>query len=480
MKQKTALSTEALVGNLGVAPTLSADSNKPPPHSLRERLNTAEVVGLAMADVSPTMAVLLLTAGVFAAGGTSAAGVNIMMMGVVILIALCLGELASMYPSAGGMYSMVKETLPAPISWVTMFNYLLQGIIIPATAGLGIAQFAKDLYPGLPIPDAIIACASIGLAASIAMTKVEVGAWLTMIMVAVEVTVLGIVTVAGFTHPHQDLYQLVFHPVMLDGAGAGASSMTVGMVAIFASLAPAFNVINGYDASLGFVEELKGGRKNIGKAVVWSAIIASVTIIVPLLAAMVAAPDLVAFLKAPSPVLYSVEHALGPWAKYVVDLGVIVALFNVVLSLMMYFGRGVYATGRDRVWPEAINKRIGTLNRFSVPGWAVVALAAPACILVFFSYLEWLVNFAGTMIAAVYFCIGLAAFWARISQKDVERPFRMPLWPVPPLFVIVFTGFALYSQEMQYLLGEFMLIAIGLACWLLSKTWTRDAVSLVK
>jgi hypothetical protein len=35
---------------------------------LRRRLSVAHVVGLAMADVSPTMAVLLLTAGVFAVG----------------------------------------------------------------------------------------------------------------------------------------------------------------------------------------------------------------------------------------------------------------------------------------------------------------------------------------------------------------------------------------------------------------------------
>jgi amino acid transporter len=437
--------------------------------SFRERLSTGHVVGLAMADVSPTMAVFLLSGAVFVSGGTLAAGVNILMMGVVVLIAMCLGELASMYPSAGGMYTLVRETLPAPFSWVTKFNYLLQGVIIPASIGIGIAQFLRDLYPTLPIPDAAIACMSIALAAFIAMTAVEVGAWLTGIMVFVELTVLGIVTVAGFTHAHQPIGELILHPVMLNAASNG--TVAVGMVAIFASLAPAFNIINGYDAALGFAEELHGGRKNIGKAVVWSAIIASITIIVPLVAAMVAAPDLVAFLKAPSPVLYAVESAMGPWAKYVVDIGVTVALFNAALSLMMYFGRGLYATGRDGAWPQAINRRLASLNKHSVPAWATLALAVPACVLSFFSYLDWLVNFGGTMIAAVYFCIGLAAFWARISQPNVDRPFKMALWPLPPLVVIGFTGFALYSQGMQYLAGELVVIVVGLLCWQLSKKW---------
>lgn len=177
--------------------------------------------------------------------------------------------------------------------------------------------------------------------------------------------------------------------------------------------------------------------------------------------------------------LYSVENAMGPWAKYVVDFGVIVALFNAGLSLMMYFGRGVYATGRDGAWPEFVNRRVGTLNKFSVPGWAVITLALPACVLAFFSYLDWLLNFSGTMIAAVYFCVGLAALWARITQKEVERPFRMPLWPIPPLVVVGFTGFALYSQETQYLVGECILIAVGIACWLMSRIWSRKAAAVV-
>lgn len=442
-------------------------------HVLKERLSTGHVVGLAMADVSPTMAVFLLSGAVFAVGGTFTAGVNIIMMGVVVLIALCLGELASMFPSAGGMYSMVREVLPAPVSWITMFNYLLQGVIIPASIGLGIAQFMHDLVPKLLIPDPVIACAVLALAALIATTKVEIGAWLTVIMVFVELTVLGIVTVAGFMHVHQSLSAMVFHPVVLNEAGNG--TVAVGLVAAFASLAPAFNIINGYDASLGFAEELKGGRKNIGKAVVWSAIIASITIIIPLLAAMVAAPDLVGFLKAPSPVLYAVEASMGPWAKYVVDFGVIIALFNAALSLLMYFGRGVYATGRDGAWPSFINKRVGTLNRHAVPAWAVVSLASAACVLVFFSYLDWLLNFSGTMTAGVYFCVGIAALRARRSHVDVDRPFRMPLWPIPPLIVIAFTGFALYSQQIQYLGGEFVLMGVGISCWLLSKLWNKKA-----
>src|SRR4051794_35712626 len=118
---------------------------------LRRRLKVWHVVGLSLADVSPTMAVLFLTAGVFFVGGTLALGANPFLAGVVLLIALCLAELAAMYPVAGGMYSLVRYVLPGPIAWITMFNYLIQGIVIPASIALGVATFLQDLIPGLDV-----------------------------------------------------------------------------------------------------------------------------------------------------------------------------------------------------------------------------------------------------------------------------------------------------------------------------------------
>ena len=110
---------------------------------LRRNLSVTHVVGLAMADVSPTMGVVLLTAGVFAIGGTFAIGANLILAVVVMLIALCLGELASMYPLAGGMYSLVNKVLPGPISWITTLNYLLQGMLVgDVPAGFKALKFA--------------------------------------------------------------------------------------------------------------------------------------------------------------------------------------------------------------------------------------------------------------------------------------------------------------------------------------------------
>ena len=435
---------------------------------LRRRLKVWHVVGLAMADVSPTMAVLFLTAGVFFVGGTFAVGASLLLAVVVTLIALCLAELAAMYPVAGGMYSLVRYVLPGPVTWITMFNYLIQGIVIPASIALGVATFLQDLIPALDaIPTPALALLSLVLATAIALLTVEVGAWLTFVMVVVELVVLAIVTIAAFANPQRGVGEVVFEPVVL--SGDAITAVTFGVM--LATLAPAFNVINGYDATLGFSEEMIGGERSIPKAVVSAAVLASLFILVPLIAAVVAAPDLRAFFNAEAPIVYSVEQALGPGARYIVGFGAAVALFNAMLALLMYFGRGFYTTGRDGIWPPPISRVLARVNRFGVPAAGILALAVPAGVLIFLTALDFLIIFSGTVIAAVYFCIGLAAIWSRVGQRDEPRPYRMPLWPLPPIIVVVFTGIALALQEPRYLIAELVLAAIAVVFWAVSKTW---------
>jgi len=93
-------------------------------------------------------------------------------------------------------------------------------------------------------------------------------------------------------------------------------------------------------------------------------------------------------------------------------------------------------------------------------------------VLIFTSALNFLIIFAGTVIAAVYFCIGMAALWSRRSMPNEPRPYKMPLWPLPPLVVIGFTGVALATQETPYLLAEVVLICLALAAWAGSKKWS--------
>ncbi|WP_045519442.1 APC family permease [Neobacillus niacini] len=427
-------------------------------NTFKKNLSSWHVLGLSMADASPAMAVLLLTTGVFSIGGTAAIGSSIILSVVVIMIALTLAELSSLYPFSGGMYSLVSNALPKPLSWIAMFNLLIQGVVLPASFVLGVAEFLKDLFPGLQISSQIIALIALTLVMIIAIMSVEMGAWVTVGMVIIQVGVLLAVVGAAFVNPHQAFMDITFNPTMLkDGV---LVPVTLGVM--ITTLAPAFGVINGYDAVLGFAEELKGGPKVLANTVIKAAVLASVFILVPLIAGVIAAPNLVEFFGSDSPIVYSVKQAFGNQIGALITIGVIFALFNAALSLFMYFSRVLYSTGRDKVWTPSINKLLSKLNKHSVPAAGVMVLFVPTTVLLFVSQLNWLIIFSGTVISVVYFFIGISGIMSRINNKHAERPYKMPLWPIPSLIVVLFTGFAIMTQETQYLVGELVLAILAL------------------
>lgn len=447
------------------APTSVASGEAGHQHALRRRLKVHHVVCLAMADASPAMAVLLLTAGVFQVGGTFAVGSMLILSAIVILIAMCLGELSSAFPSTGGSYSIVNAVLPKPFAWITLLNFILQGVVIPSAVLLGIPIFLKHLFPWITLPNEVIALGLLMVSGGIAITKVEIGASVNIAILIVQLIVVGLIVLAACIAPMQDPLAVLTHPVVLDQGVLVPVTFAIGL----ATLAPAFNVLNGYDAVCGFVEEMEGGARDVGKAVISAAILASILITVPLYAGVIAAPDLTSFLQSDAPIVMAVEHALGPWASTMVDIGVIAALFNAALTLQMYFARGVFASARDGMWPKAISAKLAQLNRYRSPGWGVVALILPSTVLILTTNLDWLILFAGTMIATVYFFVALAALVSRITQKATQRPYRMPFWPLPPLIVIGFTGYALLAQTPDFLIGELVLAGIALIFWALSR-----------
>ncbi|MBU8878195.1 APC family permease [Bacillus sp. FJAT-29790] len=443
-------------------------------NTLKRKLSSWHVLGISMADASPAMAVLLLSTGVFSIGGTFAIGASLILAAVIIMISLTLAELSSMYPYSGGMYSIISNVLPKPLAWIAMFNFLIQGVILPASFVLGVGQFLKDLIPSIPVSSQIIGLIALTLIMVIAIMSVELGAWVVIAMIIIQAVVVLAVVGAAIVNPNQAFIDMTFNPTMLkDGV---LVPVTLGVM--ITTLAPAFSVINGYDAVLGFAEELKGGPKVLAHSVIKAAILACVFIIVPLIAGIIAAPNLVEFFSSNSPIVYSVQQAFGSQIGGLITIGVIFALFNAGLSIFMYFSRVLYSTGRDKVWTPSINKALSRLNKHSVPGLGVLVLFVPATVLIFVSHLNWLIIFAGTIISCVYFFIGLSGILSRIKNKDAERPFKMPLWPLPSVIVVLFVGFAIVSQETQYLIGELILAAVAfISYFVFSKISQNNLVS---
>ena len=52
------------------------------------------------------------------------------------------------------------------------------------------------------------------------------------------------------------------------------------------------------------------------------------------------------------------------------------------------------------------------------------------------SNLAALVTFTGVTVVVIYSLVALSALVSRIRQQTLSRPYRMPIWPLPPLVAL--------------------------------------------
>jgi amino acid transporter len=89
---------------------------------------------------------------------------------------------------------------------------------------------------------------------------------------------------------------------------------------------------------------------------------------------------------------------------------------------------------------------------------ATLVVGALATILCLQSSLVTVVTFTSVLLIVLYALIAISALVSRIRQRHLDRPSKMPLWPVPPIIALVGSGLALTQQK-----GSDLLVVLGIA-----------------
>jgi amino acid transporter len=145
---------------------------------------------------------------------------------------------------------------------------------------------------------------------------------------------------------------------------------------------------------------------------------------------------------------------------------VVVAMFDTGLSANLGYARIYFASGRDRMWPGPVSSVLASTNHNRVPKWAFAFLGVVCGVFCYLTSLTSLITFTSVMIVAVYLLIASAAIVSRRRERDAQRPFRMPLWPLPPVLAIVGIVLALRYQKLSDVIVTAIVIAVALIYWL--------------
>src|SRR6516164_2500105 len=87
---------------------------------LNRQVNVLGNIALTLSDISPTATLLVVGPVLIAAAGTGSFWALVIGGVVSLCIAWCIGELGSMYPVAGGLYSMTRIVLGPALGFLAL------------------------------------------------------------------------------------------------------------------------------------------------------------------------------------------------------------------------------------------------------------------------------------------------------------------------------------------------------------------------
>jgi amino acid transporter len=422
--------------------------------SLKRSLNFLGSIALVVSDITPTASLLVIGPVVIGIAGTGSLWAYLIGCFLALNVALCMGELGSMFPTAGGLYSIVTRVIGRPIGFLGMLLYVGQAIFLPASVAIGIGVYVNSLVSGV---NTNVAAVVVMIAVTLlALLRINFNAVLTGFFLALELTVVVILFLAGILHLQQPV-DILTHPVINDGGVL--NSVATG--AIVTALATAMFSVNGYDSAINFSEETEGSAAQVGKAVVVAASVGIVCELVPFIATVFGAPNLKGFLGSTTPLTDVIRSAFGHTVVDIVTVGAIIAIFNASLAITLQFSRIMYSTARDRAWPGPVSRALSRVNGNGAPWVATLFIGVCAAVLCAKSSLQSVVSSTAVMIITLYALIAISALVSRVRQRDLPRPWRMPLWPVAPVIALVGVAIALSKQTQRDLLIVLGIVVFG-------------------
>jgi amino acid transporter len=395
---------------------------------------------ITLSAVTPASSVFIIIPAVLAAVGGASFVAFLASAFVGIFMALCYAELASAFPIAGGEYSFAARVLGKGTGFALFLMNTLSIILIVGVIALGTGQYLAAAVSGAD--SKWVGVAVIVVCAVIAVLNIRTNAWVTGTCLVFEMAALLVLTGLGFLHVSRPA-SVLFHAQAADSHGV-LTGVGLGLVA--AQMATAIFAYNGYGASIYFAEETRNAARGIARAILWSLAITVAAEIIPMTAVILGAPSLGALISNPAPMQYFVTARGGSALNTVVSLAIAIAIINAVVAITLQGGRTLYSSARDRAYPDAVSNVLRYVHpRLQTPLPATLFIGAVAAVIAAIVPLNSLIVATGATLVALYLIVALSAIVGRVNGTSSHAHYKMPLWPLAPVVVILSLAYVTYQ-----------------------------------
>lgn len=407
---------------------------------LARSLTLRENILITLSTVTPASSVFIIIPSLIVglAGGSVSAMVIAAFLA--IFVGLCYAELSSRWPISGGEYTWAARLLGKPMGFGILTLSLMAGILIISVIGSGVGTYLSVVWDGFDSPWTTIIV--IVITTVIACFAIKVNAWVTGIFLGLEVVAVLVLVVLGFSNIQRGFDTFVT-PQSL-GASGGLEPVTWGV--LFSLVSVALFAYGGYGTAVFYSEETKNASKMMARAVMVSLLVTVLVELLPVMAVILGADSLESLMASEAPMNDFLIQRGGETVNMLVSIGIAIAVFNAVIAIQIQNARLVYSSARDRSWPVGVDRLLGSINaRTKSPIAATVLIGVVAAAAGYLLPFAWLIVATSATVVVIYVAIAFASLRARSASGGRPDHYRMPLWPLPPLIVIVFMGYVLYK-----------------------------------
>ena len=392
-------------------------------------------------------------------------------LGAVIAVAdgLVWAELGAAFPRAGGSYAFLREIYGPDragnwLSFLYVWQVSFTAPLSIASGCIGLSSFLAWFWPeldGTPIAawpalhySSFAAAATCLLVTALLyrnLSSVTRLAW--VLFAGVLAAIAGVIT-SGFAHATATGgWQMPASPALTIPAALGGLAQ--------ATLLTTYCYWGYYNICF-LGGEVRRPERTIPRAILLSVLLVAAFYVAMNLAALPSMRDAASHVASGAAVRLQLvadiaKSAFGTLAGRLMAALIVWTAFASVFSLLLGYSRVPYAAARDGNYFRFL---AAVHPRHGIPHRSLVALGLVAACFCFFSLAQVITMLVITRILLQFFLQHAGVVLLRAQRPELARPFRMPLYPLPPM--VAMAGFVFMIVNRAHALGG-LAVAAGIA-----------------
>ena len=392
-------------------------------------------------------------------------------LGAAIAVAdgLVWAELGAAFPRAGGSYAFLREIYGPEragnwLSFLYVWQVSFTAPLAIASGCIGLSSFLAWFWPsldGAPIGalpalhySNFAAAATCLLVTALLYRNLSSVTRLAWVLFAGVLAAIAGVIVSGFAH------------VAATGGWRMPVEQAMSVPAALGGLAQATLLTTycywGYYNIAFLGGEVRRPERTIPRAILLSLLFVAAFYVAMNLAVLPSMRDAASHVAAGAAVRLQLvadiaRSAFGSLAGRLMAALIVWTAFASVFSLLLGYSRVPYAAARDGNYFRFL---AAVHPKHGIPHRSLVALGLVATCFCFFSLAQVITMLVVTRILIQFFLQHVGVMLLRVQRPELPRPFRMPLYPLPPLAALA--GFIFMLVNRSHALGG-LAVAAGIA-----------------